>query len=150
MGTERDPDNALERQVHELLRALPPRRAPEHLATRVLEQLAQRAAMPWWRRQVMQWPTLARLSFALLAAALMLLSLAGSSRLPHFANATAPVLSWGHHMLAQLSVLPRLLTALVGLLPMAWLQAFLVLAVFAYLFLFGVGAAAYRLLYLER
>jgi hypothetical protein len=150
MSTERDPDSALERQVHELLRSLPSRRAPGHLATRVLEQLAQRAALPWWRRQVMQWPTLARLSFALLAAALMLLSLAGRASLPRLAHATAALLSWGHHVLAQLSVLPRLLTALVGLLPMAWLEAFLVLAGVAYLILFGVSAAAYRLLYLER
>jgi hypothetical protein len=148
MPAERDTEGALERQVGELLRSLPPRAAPEHLAARVLEQLAQRAAMPWWRRQVTQWPTSARLSFALLAAALMLLSLAGSASLPRVS--AAPVLSWGQHVLSLFNVLPRLLAALVGLLPMAWLQAFLVVAVVAYLFLFGVGAAAYRLLYLER
>jgi hypothetical protein len=150
VSAERNSDSALERQVNEVLRSLPPRPAPEHLMTRVLEQLEQRAAMPWWRRQVVQWPTGARLSFALLAAGLMLLSLAGSAGLPRVTHATAPVLSWGHHMLALLSGLLRLLTTLVGLLPMAWLQAFLVLAVFAYLILFGVGAAAYRLLYLDR
>lgn len=150
MSGERDADRALERQVREVLHSLPPRRAPEHLMARVLEQLEQRAAMPWWRRQVTQWPALARLSFALLAVALMLLSLAGSASLPRFATATAPVLSWGQHVLALLNVLPRVLTALVGLLPMAWLQALLVVAVLAYLFLFGVGAAAYRLLFLSR
>lgn len=152
MGTERerDTDDSLERQVHEVLRSLPPRRAPEQLVARVLEQLEQRAAMPWWRRQVTQWPALPRLSFALLAAALMLLSLAGSGSLPRFSSVTAPVLSWGQHLLAPLSVLPRLLTELVGLLPMVWVQALLVVAVFAYLFLFGVGAAAYRLLILSR
>jgi hypothetical protein len=96
----------------------------------------------------MQWPTPARLSFALLAAALMLLSLAGSASLPHLS--AAPVLSWGQHVLAPLGVLSRLAVALVGLVPMAWLQALLVLAVVAYLFLVGVGAAAYRLLFLPR
>lgn len=150
MSAGRDADRVLERQVHEVLQSLPPRRAPGHLMARVLEQLEQRAAMPWWRRQVMQWPTPARLSFALLAAALMALSLAASASLPRFSSATAPVLSFGQHVLGLLSVLPRLLSALVGLLPMAWMQALLVIAVFAYLLLFGIGAAAYRLLYLER
>ena len=148
MAADRDTDSALERQVHALLRSLPPRAAPERLAARVLEQLAQRAATPWWRRQVMQWPTPARLSFALLALALMLLSLAGSASLPHVT--AAPVIAWGQHLLAPLGVLSRLLVALVGLVPMAWLEAFLVLAVLAYLFLFGLGAAAYRLLFLAR
>src|ERR1700761_8563693 len=121
MPAERDADSALERQVDELLRSLPVRAAPEHLAARVLERLAQRAAMPWWRRQVRQWPTPARLSFALLAAALMLLSLVASASLLRVS--AAPVLSWGQHVLSLLSVLPRLLASLVSLLPMAWLQA---------------------------
>lgn len=150
MSAERDPDSVLERQVRDVLHSLPLRAAPESLMTRVLEQIEQRAALPWWRRQVMQWPTAARLSFALLAAALMLLSLAGSASLLRFGNPAAPVLSWGHHVLALLSIVPRFLTALLGLLPVAWLQGFLVVAALAYLFLFGVGAAAYRLLYMER
>lgn len=151
MSVEREPDSGLERQVHALLRSLPARRAPEQLMARVREQLEQRAAMPWWRRQVTQWPMAARVSFALLAAvSLILLSLAGRASQPHLATPTASMLAWGHHLQAQLSVVPRLLTALLGALPMAWLQAFLLIAVLAYLFLFGVGAAAYRLLYLER
>ena len=151
MGSAREPDSRLERQVHALLRSLPARRAPEELLARVLAQLEQRAALPWWRRQVRQWPMAARLSFALLAVAcLVLLSLAGRAAMPHLAHPTASMLAWGHHMQAVLNVVPRLFTALLGVLPMAWLQAFLVIGVLAYLFLFGVGAAAYRLLYQER
>jgi len=150
MSVEPDSDGALERQVHALLRSLPLRQAPGQLAARVLGQLERRAAAPWWRRQVMQWPVGARLSFALLGAALMLLSLAASARLLRLAGPTPPVLAWGHHALSLLGVVPRLLTALLGLLPVAWLQAILVLAVVAYLFLFGVGAAAYRLLIIQR
>ncbi|HTT04545.1 MAG TPA: hypothetical protein VMF64_04600 [Steroidobacteraceae bacterium] len=150
MSVEREPDSGLERQVHTLLRSLPARHAPEHLMARVLEQIEQRAALPWWRRQVMHWPLIARLSFALLAVAcLMLLSLAGRAGLPRLASPTAPMLAWGHHVLALLGVVPRLVTALLGALPMVWLQAILVIGLLAYLFLFGVGAAAYRLLYLE-
>src|SRR6185312_16273601 len=134
MSAERDSDSALARQVQELLGTLPLRPAPGRLAARVLEQLGRRTAAPWWRRQVMQWPMGARLSFGLLGAALMLLSLAGSASLLRLAHPTAlahpvlahsatPVLAWGHQVLLLVGIVPRLLTALLGLVPVVWLQA---------------------------
>ena len=153
MGAEHDPESQLERQVHTLLRSLPPRRAPEGLTARVLEELARRAALPWWRRQVTQWPFVARLSFALVALALIVLSLegsVGSVGLPRLAAPAAPALSWSHHAFALWNALLAPLTALLHSLPTLWLEAAAALAACAYLFLFGVGAAAYRLLYLER
>jgi hypothetical protein len=150
MGAEHDPESLLERQMHAMLRSLPPRPAPEGLTARVLEELSRRAALPWWRRQVTQWPMPARLSFALVAAALVLLSLAGSASLQDLAAPAAPALSWSHHLMALWSALLAPLTALLRSLPPLWLEIAAALAACAYLFLFGVGAAAYRLLYLER
>jgi hypothetical protein len=154
MPSDHDPDPLLERRVHEALRSLPPRRAPEGLAQRVLETLAQRAAqgtaLPWWRRQVTHWPIGARLLFALVAAALILVSLAGSARLRRLTAPVAPALSWSHHAAALWNSVHALLAAVLNALPMQWLEVAAVLAIGTYLFLFGVGAAAYRLLYLER
>lgn len=150
MSTEHDSERQLEQQVQRLLRSLPPRRAPEALAARVLEQLAQRAAVPWWRRQVSQWPALARVLFALVGLTLMLASLAGSTRLPRLPGVANPLLSWPHPLAAPWRIFPELVSTLLHALPTAWLQAAAMLALLAYLFVLGFGTAAYRLLYLER
>src|SRR5579871_2929496 len=124
MSVHDDRERAIERQVH--------------------------AALPWWRRAVPQWPTAARLLFAVVAAALVSLSLQGSASMSRLTAPAASALSWAQHALSLLRTVPRLLSALLGALPMAWVQAALLIAVIAYLFLFGIGTAAYRLLYLER
>lgn len=153
MQTDRDADRSLERAMHGMLRSLPPRRAPQELASRVFAELERRAAMPWWRRQVMHWPRSARLIFALVAASLVLVSLAGSARLASLAPAASlgslqairsqPLMVFWH----TLAALP---TAVLNALPTQWLAIAAVLAAATYVLLIGVGAAAWRLLYLQR
>lgn len=53
----------LESQIDRLLRRQPDRPAPAGLETRVLAELARRAALPWWKRSYASWPAWARLLF---------------------------------------------------------------------------------------
>ena len=54
MSDEFDRDEILDREIEarlgQALRALPERRAPATLESRVLDTLARRAPLPWWRR----------------------------------------------------------------------------------------------------
>lgn len=71
MRSEFDPK--LESLVHEELRKLPPLKAPDTLAPRVLAAIKQRAARPWWQQDWGQWPFAAKI----LLVALALLLVAG-------------------------------------------------------------------------
>lgn len=154
MSSERDPQSALEHQVNELLRSLPLRRAPEHLSARVLEQLARRAAAPWWRRSFWHWPWLMRSVFLAACLVLIGISLLGTAGVPAHVPALAGALGgmqlhapgWVGHLAAGPHAALALLSALVRALPAAWLEAIAVIAGAAYVLLFGLGAAAYRLL----
>lgn len=62
--------------LHAELSALPLARAPESLQKRVLAELMQRQAQPWWRQSYRGWPLVVQCGFALLALGLMHLTLA--------------------------------------------------------------------------
>jgi hypothetical protein len=104
-----------------VLRELPLRRAPHTLEARVLGELERRAARPWWCRSFTHWPNIARLGFLVICAvpALAITGAAGN-----------------------------IAATLVGIVP-AWIYLGLAAAAFLYACLFGLGAAAYRLLYLQ-
>ena len=70
-----NPHEKLARALHETLRALPPRRAPRTLETRVFAELERRAALPWWRRSFAHWPRAARALFLLASAGLVKITL---------------------------------------------------------------------------
>ena len=53
----------LEKFIHQTLRALPARRAPHSLESRVRAAIAARAALPWWRQSFARWPLAARVAF---------------------------------------------------------------------------------------
>ena len=54
MEPQADPN--LDLALHEELRSLPNRRAPETLVPRVLAALRDRKAAPWWRQPWLAWP----------------------------------------------------------------------------------------------
>jgi hypothetical protein len=55
--------------LHRILRDLPDPKSPASLAPAVLARLRVRAAIPWWRLPILQWPLAARITgFAVLAA----------------------------------------------------------------------------------
>lgn len=57
------PESELEQALDRELRRLPDLVAPASFAPRVMEAIARRAALPWWRRSFVHWPVAARLAF---------------------------------------------------------------------------------------
>jgi hypothetical protein len=50
------PDLELEMAIDRELRSLPDRPAPASLAPRVLQAIAERQRLPWWRKSFTHWP----------------------------------------------------------------------------------------------
>ncbi len=149
-------DEKLERLIHRTLRELPARRAPHSLEARVLAELERRAALPWWRKSFAHWPMAARVAFLVAGAGAVafVLYAAGfvqtgfdsarlaalSTQLSTFADAALTVGrgigEFGH--------------AIGRSLPPLWLYGGLAFVGAMYAALFGLGAAAYRTLYVNR
>ena len=120
-------EQELERLLHRTLRAVPLRRAPQTLESRVLGELQRRAAMPWWRRSFVHWPQVARAAFVLLCVA-MAAAVVG---------ATAAVVGATGEWAASLA----------RAVPPEWIYDGLAVSGLLYTALFGLGIAAYRTLY---
>ena len=148
----------LETLVGRALHEAPLRRAPPSLESRVLRELGRRAALPWWRHSFARWPRLARAGFAVICgsivAAVLAATWAGASG-GTWAGAGAwaagsPLrLPWARSALTLVDVARELNAALVRVVPLEWLYVALAAGVILYAALFGLGAAAYRTLYLN-
>lgn len=57
------PDEELEHLIDRELRRLPDRAAPGSLMPRVMQAIAARQALPWWRKSFAHWPVPVRLAF---------------------------------------------------------------------------------------
>jgi hypothetical protein len=146
-------EQKLEQVLHQALKGLPPRRAPSTLESRVVKSLARRALLPWWRVGFANWPVGARVAFVLICAALVAATILGgvSAYLGDrsFNEVSALVLGWVHPLLAVMSSAGGLASLLVRVIPPLWLYGTLGLGILLYVTLFGLGAAAYRTLYLR-
>ncbi|HTB90763.1 MAG TPA: hypothetical protein VK743_22535 [Steroidobacteraceae bacterium] len=145
-------EQKLEQVLHQALSGLPPRRAPASLESRVAEQLARRASQPWWRASFANWPVAARVTFILVCAVLGAGTILGgvSAYLGNhsFDEASALLLSWAQPFLTVVSSAGGLVALLLHVIPPLWLYGIFGVGVFLYVTLFGLGAAAYRTLYL--
>ena len=143
----------LEQVLHRTLSGLPPRRAPSTLESRVANELARRAQLPWWRASFANWPVGARVMFVLVCAVLVAVTILGgvSAYLGDrsFDEASAVLLSWAHPFLTVVSSAGGLVALLAHVIPPLWLYGTLGVGAFLYVTLFGLGAAAYRTLYLR-
>lgn len=152
MSKRTDATLKLEQVLHQALSGLPPRRAPSTLESRVANELARRASAPWWRASFGNWPVGARVMFILVCAALVAATVLGgvSAYLGDrsFNEASAVLLSWAHPLLTVVSSAGGLVALLVHVIPPLWLYGALGAGIFLYVTLFGLGAAAYRTLYL--
>lgn len=137
-------EERLERLVEDLLVNTPLRRAPAALEAAVLAEIARRAALPWWRLSFAQWPAPARLVFVLLSIALIALTI-WASGVREFG--TTP-LAWAQAMIQALGAAGGIAGMLLRVIPSQWLYAGLIVAALLYALLFGLGAFAYRFLYL--
>jgi hypothetical protein len=153
MNTNNGSEQKLEQVLNQALRGMPLRKAPSSLEARVMNELARRAAMPWWRASFAGWPVAARVGFVLACAALIAATILGgvSAYLGDrpLGEASALVLSWFSPVLALISSLGGLVAVLFRVIPPLWLYGSLGIGLFLYVTLFGLGAAAYRTLYLQ-
>jgi hypothetical protein len=138
-------DEMLERMLDQTLTALPLRPAPATLEARVLGELQRRAALPWWRRSFAHWPLPARAAFIALCAVSIGLALWGAA-------AAADVvlsLAWAREAGILLITGANLAASLSHAALPAWLYGVIAVIALLYAFLFGLGAAVYRTLYLQ-
>jgi hypothetical protein len=142
--TQNEPHGELERLVDRALRELPLRRAPLTLESRVIGELARRAALPWWRRSFAYWPLLARAVFLVICGALLRLAFLGG------ATAVAGVrsLSWTRELGAIAASAANLAALVAHTVPPTWAYEGIAVCAALYAVLFGLGAAVYRTLYL--
>ncbi len=143
----------LEQLLDRTLRPLPLRRAPPALQSRVLEELQRRAARPWWRRSFAHWPSAARAAFVLVCLALVGMVILGgnwtAATVQSLHASGALSLSSGRQALAIMTAAAELATLFARAVPPAWIYAGLAAGAVLYAALFGLGAAAYRTLYLS-
>jgi hypothetical protein len=153
MKKHTESEQKLERVLGQALHDLPLRRAPRSLESRVIDALQRRAARPWWQASFSNWPVAARVVFVLTCAALIAATILGgvSAYLGDRSlnEAAAALLSWLNPFLTILSSAGGLVALLVRVIPPLWLYGSLGLGIFLYVTLFGLGAAAYRTLYLQ-
>jgi hypothetical protein len=142
----------LERAVHQALRELPLRSAPRTLESRVLAELERRAALPWWQKGFAYWPMGARLGFVAVSSAVAIAALwVGAWAMAGFDGAQvhaalAPQFAWVETIATVFRALAGSAQILVRNIPPLWLYGGLAVLAAAYAALFGLGAAAYRLL----
>lgn len=145
-------EQSLERLVHQTLRALPPRRAPRSLEQRVLAAIAERAALPWWRKGFAYWPIAPRIAFLAVATAVVfgLFRLLTGVEVGAALASLVPQLAWTDTIASLVRATQDFFQGFVGGIPPLWLYGGLVAIASLYAALFGLGATAYRLLYANR
>ncbi|HEX4242472.1 MAG TPA: hypothetical protein VHZ53_13760 [Steroidobacteraceae bacterium] len=151
-----EPDPGTERTEERLaryVRALPPRPAPRGLEARILRELGRRAARPWWLRSFGQWPSGARAVFVCLSVVLVGLGVLGGDWI---SGAVRSLQAYGaadvtpaHHVLTALTAVEQLGTLFASIVPSAWLHTALLAGAVLYVTLLGLGALAYRLLFVD-
>ncbi|HSZ06955.1 MAG TPA: hypothetical protein VK794_00345 [Steroidobacteraceae bacterium] len=148
-----DKELGLERAVDQALKGLPLRRAPSTLESRVINELQRRAALPWWRVSFAHWPAAPRVAFVIICIALVAATILGGVSafvgVGSLNELAALALSWAHPFLAVLSSAGGVTALLVHIIPPLWLYGGMALGIVLYVALFGLGAAAYRTLYLQ-
>jgi hypothetical protein len=148
-------ETQLEQLVQRAVRDLPPRRAPRSLEQRVRAEIERRARLPWWRRSFGHWPAAARAGFvtlSLVAVGFFLVSGIWISRglEEHLPAAAATPAAWLDDGFTVARALGGALDIVERNIPPLWLYGGLALFASLYLTLFGLGAAAYRVLHARR
>jgi hypothetical protein len=146
--TAPDPDSRLERSIDRLLRDQPLRRAPPGLAVRVMKHI-EREARPWWRKDFSRWPAAARIGVLAASVASGVVAwmvgvwMDAELELASTRVAEAPPIT-------TLRALRAAVDALTHPIPTDWFYLGIAVLVAMYLSFFGLGAAAYRTLYVPR
>jgi len=142
-------EQLLTRALHEL----PARHAPRTLEARVRGELQRRAAQPWWRQRFANWPLLARAPFVAICTVLGGVAVFGGNSTMATLNSlyvSGALAALPAHQASSLWSLSAALAALPAhVISPLWLYAALAAGAVLYAALFGLGAVAYRTLYLK-
>lgn len=150
MTRPQDNRDELERRIDDALRDLGQRRAPGTLESRVLAELARRAALPWWRKHFAHWPVAARAAFLIASGGSVQLAIVAAMWVfarVHVLGVSTAATSWLRSAGQLTSSMFNLSVSLVGLIPQRWLYAGAAVCMLLYGTLLGLGAVSYRLLY---
>lgn len=152
---KRSPEE-LEKYIHQTLRALPARRAPMSLESRVRAAIEARAALPWWKQSFARWPLAARVAFfvasagvAKLAIMAVVWAMAGFDT-AQFTSAFSTEFGWLQAASSVVDGLGNFCGVLYRSIPPMWLYGGLAFVAVMYAALLGLGTAAYRMLYAQR
>lgn len=149
MKPDSDPDARLERLIDQVLRDLPPRRAPRTLQMRVLAEIERRSRMAWWRNGFTYWPVTARL--AVLMVSMVAASFVVTQVARVFAElASASWLTGVAQMIERMQIIAGALISVADSIPSSVIWGVLALVTVMYVALFGISAFAYRVLYAGR
>jgi hypothetical protein len=143
----------LEKFIHQQLRGLPARRAPDSLESRVRSAIEQRAAIPWYHQSWSYWPAAIRALF--LASATLVTSgvIAAFYLMTRGVDANALVAGAGSRLAIFTQIyrvgewIVDFASRTVGGIPSLWLYGGLATLAALYAVFFSLSAAAYRALY---
>jgi hypothetical protein len=150
--SEREKRN-LEGLMDALARGQPLRRAPSSLEQRVLAQLAARSAAPWWKKGFAHWPLAAQGAFLIASIGFVKLAISGFVSVTSFVGSeqvAGPAVSLVRQGTEAASVTASAGYFLLHAIPPAWLYGAATAGFILYALLFGLGAFAYRTLYVQR
>jgi hypothetical protein len=157
VSPEIDRDDSLDREmevrVGQALRTLPDRRAPATLESRVLDALARRVPLPWWRRSFGEWPAPARVAFGVTSAVLVVITVlavaAATANLGSLGASPALATPVLRDASVFLVITRTLSVSLASTLSSSWVLGCLIASAALYAALFGLAIAGYRTLYLN-
>jgi hypothetical protein len=147
-----NPDE-LERFIHQTLRALPDRKAPGTLEARVLAEVERRAAIPWWHKSWSSWPQPVRAAFLVLCGALVVVAgiyIQAGFDTTRFQAGIAPALALASQAWSIVRSIGDFVTMVARHISPLWFYGAIAAVVSLYAMLFGLGAAAYRMLWARR
>ena len=143
-------EKKLEERIHQELVKLPERAAPENLVAAVLARIEERAARPWWRKPIPQWPRRQQMVFVAVMFACLAGMMAGLGQVwPHAAiqelpSQAAAAMEPVRPAWNVLETLTRAAALVLSSLSQPWLIALGTVSLFAYVSCVGMGMAWYR------
>ncbi len=148
-----DSHDPLEASLHRVLRSVPDRRAPAGLESRVLAEIARRAALPWWKKSFAHWPQSVRAAFFVVSAVCAGLLVSALILLFHNYGAQVTPAALGQRfgwliLARELFASAQLrITTLGSSVSAVWLYSIGIFVAAAYGLLVAIGAATYRALH---
>jgi hypothetical protein len=139
----------LENLIGQVLHEQPLRRAPRTLEARVFAALERRAAVPWWHKSFMHWPVAARVAFLIASVGFVQIALKAAAWIVAGVD-SAPVVAGIQSEAGWIAVLMAAADSVARSVPQEWIWGAIAVIAVMYLALFGLGAAAYKALYVRR